>query len=144
MAALSGEGAGDPVLYVDSARNRRSLVLRAVTRRSLQVRALDDGADRGRGRGLRSREPPCLAARHPHLGRRDRRAERCRGATAVARLGLGAGARRRQGGVSRNTLPRRTRRPRKGHEGKLLLCVLRVTIASSALKRSFFVGASPM
>src|SRR5207237_1086092 len=37
-----------------------------------------------------------LAARRPHLDRRDGRAERCRGASALARLGLGAAARGRQ------------------------------------------------
>ena len=74
LGALSGRGPGDPLLHLDPARNRRPLVCRAVARRPLQDRAVDDGAARGRGRGLRSRQPSRLAAGHPHLGRRDRRA----------------------------------------------------------------------
>ena len=55
VAALPGEGPGDPVLHVDPARNHRSVVLSLSPDDALQDRALDDGAGRGRRRGLRSR-----------------------------------------------------------------------------------------
>ncbi len=89
LGRSSRRGPGHDLLHLAAVQDNRGLVHPALARGALPDRAGDDPAARGGRRGLRHRQPPCLAPRPAHLDRTHDRDGRCRGAPPMARLGLG-------------------------------------------------------
>ena len=94
---------GDALMHLALHHDHRAVVYCAGAGNAFHDVAADAGAARQGGRRLRPRDPSRLAARNPHLDGRDGRACRCRGVDAMARLGLGRGKRRPEGGVKFTT-----------------------------------------
>ncbi len=101
-----GGRSGDALQHLGVPQDRRSGGRQAAARCAVGVRQAAGGVARQGEGGLRHRRPSRRPAGAAHLVRLDGRDGRCRGADAVARLGLRRSqGRPRQGGVAFNVIP---------------------------------------